>query len=157
MSLTKHIQISALHCIEPAQGIEICPVDQALGITEYQMPSSHETNLVYIAPSVIEDLFVHHFQTDQLLVVKGHVVLAVLQNGAYQYILMRDRNPQVIKIPPGIPHGAIHLGTEPCVAINSVIRHGPPYARDYRPVPQRLPYDLEKVRSLFAEVETTSI
>ena len=147
MSLTKQVEVASLHCIQPTSGLEICPVDQA-GVMEYQIPSSHETNLVHIAPGTIEELFVHHFQTDQLLVVKGKVVLIVLVNGQYEYHLLSDRTPQVIKIPPGLPHSAVNLSHEPCIAINSVIRHGAPYARDYRPLKRRLPYDMERIQSL---------
>lgn len=149
MSMTKTVEIKDLTCIHPTSGIEICPVDQA-GITEYRVPSSHETNLVCVAPGTVEDLFVHHYQTDQLLVVKGKLVLAVLLNGRYQYIVMSDRQPQVVKIPPGVPHGGLNLTQAPCILINSVIRHGPAYAKDYQPLPQRIPYDLDYVRSLLA-------
>ncbi len=149
MGLTKTIEINPLSCIQPAQGIEICPID-CPGVTEYRVPSSHETNLVYVAPGTIEDLFVHHYQTDQLLVVKGKLVLAVLLNGRYQYIVMSDRHPQVVKIPPGVPHGGLNLGEEPGIAINSVIRHGPAFAKDYQPMPQRIPYDLAYIRMLLA-------
>jgi len=146
MSLKNRIEIHPIICINPAKGIEICPVDGT--VQEFQIPTSHETNLVYIAPGTVEDLFVHHFQTDQLLVVKGRVVLTILQEGQYRYILLSDRDLQVVKIPPGIPHGAINLTTEPCIAINSVIRHGTPHMRDYQPIPIRKPYDLTTVRAL---------
>lgn len=156
MSIKTHIELNTLECIQPIKGIEICPIDQA-GVKEFRVPSSHETNLVYIAPGTVEDLFVHRFQTDQLLVVRGQVVLAILQNRAYQYILMSERNPQVLKIPPGIPHGAINLTSQPCVAINSVIRHGEPNERDYRPLQQRIPYDLLMVQSLLTAIEATVV
>lgn len=147
MSLTKRVEITPIICITPSKGIEICPID-ATRVLEYQIPSSHETNLVYIAPNTIEDLFVHRSQTDQLLVVKGKAILAILQNGCYQYILMSDRDLKVAKIPPGVPHGAINLTSEPCVAINSVIRHGAAHPRDYQPVPTRIPYNLEMAKAL---------
>lgn len=147
MGLKNRIEINPVICINPTHGIEICPVDQA-GVQEFQIPYSHETNLVYVAPGTIEDLFVHRFQTDQLLVVRGKAVLSILLEGQYQYILLSDRNLQVVKIPPGIPHGAINLTSEPCIAINSVIRHGTPHARDYQPLPIRKPYDLDLARTL---------
>ncbi|MBW4519701.1 MAG: cupin domain-containing protein [Scytolyngbya sp. HA4215-MV1] len=157
MSLTKTIAISDLECIHATQGVDICSVDVDVpNVTEFRIPSSHETNLVYIAPGSVEELFVHHFQTDQLLVVKGSIVLVVLQDGTYQYILMSDRHPQVVKIPPGIPHGAININAEPCVAINSVIRHGPPHERDYRPLKRRLPYDLTIVQAIVEEFQQST-
>ncbi|MGG6295115.1 cupin domain-containing protein [Leptolyngbya sp. AN02str] len=147
MSLVNQISVLPLRCIQPADGIEICPVD-SVGVTEYRIPSSHETNLVHIAPNTVENLFVHHFQTDQLLVVKGKLVLVILQNGRYEYVLMSDRTPSVIIIPPGIPHGAANLTDQPCIAINSVIRHGTPHPWDYRPVKLPMPYDLDTIHKL---------
>lgn len=147
MSLKNRIEIHPVICINATRGVEICPVDQA-GVKEFQIPSSHETTLVYIAPGTIEDLFVHHSQTDQLLVVRGQAVLTILQEGQYQYILLSDRDLRVVKIPPGIPHGAINLTSEPCIAINSVIRHSPPHAKDYQPLPVHKPYNLDLVSTL---------
>lgn len=168
MSLKHQIEIVPLTCIHPAQGIDICPVDTAgrldaaggineVGVTEFRIPFSHETNLVYVAPNTIEDLFMHHFQTDQLLVVRGQAVLVVLQNRSYQYIILSECDPKVVRIPPGIPHGAINFSATPCVAINSVIRHGAPHERDYRPLKQPIPYDLARVRSLLAEFRCPSM
>ncbi|MDX2231414.1 MAG: hypothetical protein NW220_17395 [Leptolyngbyaceae cyanobacterium bins.349] len=62
--------------------------------------------------------------------------------------MLSDRDLQVVKIPPGIPHGAINLTAEPCIAINSVMRHGSPHVRDYQPIPLRKPYDLDMARAL---------
>lgn len=156
MSLAKQISVNTLDCIAPVSGIAICPLDTA-GVMEFQMPSSHETNLVQIAPGTIDDLFVHHFQTDQLIVVRGSLVLAVLENGSYRYIWMSECDLKVVRIPPGVPHGAINLSDETCIVINSVIRHGAPYARDYQPLTQRIPYDLETARSLVAEFRCTPV
>lgn len=152
MSLVHHVEILPLHCIQPTQGIEICPVDSlAAGFANQVKLSSHETNIVHIAEGVIEDLFVHHYQTDQLLTIKGSAVLAILQNRRYQYILMSDCDPKIVRIPPGIPHGAINLSNETCVVINSVIRHGKPYPKDYQPIKLPFPYDLTIVKAMMAE------
>lgn len=147
MSLTKQVEITPIICITPFKGIEVCPVD-VTSVLEYRIPSSHETNLVYIAPDTVEELFVHRSHTDQLLVVRGKAILVILQNGCYEYILMSDRDLKVAKIPPGVPHGAINLTSEPCVAINSIIRHKVAHARDYQPVPLPMPYNLELARTL---------
>ncbi|HEY9656821.1 MAG TPA: cupin domain-containing protein [Allocoleopsis sp.] len=149
MSLTKQIEIVPLTCIYPAQGIEICPIDTA-GVTEFHMPSSHETLVVHIAPGIVEALMVHHFQTDQLFVVKGSAILVVLLDRTYQYIVMREDDPKIVRIPWGVPHGAINLSSEPCVAINSVIRHGATHERDFRPIKYRIPYDLQAAQALLA-------
>lgn len=123
------------------------------GMTEFYTPqSSHETMLVQIPPATVDDLFVHHFQTDQILVVRGSFVLVVLQNRRYQYIPLSEDRPVVVKIPPGIPHGAINLSLQPCVVVNAVLRHGVPYERDYRPLPRPFPYDLEAVQAKLKEL-----
>jgi mannose-6-phosphate isomerase-like protein (cupin superfamily) len=130
--------------------IEVHPLESiATGMTTFYTPQpSHETMLVQVDAGVAEDLFVHHFQTDQLVVVRGAFVLVILQNRSYRYLYLSDRNPQVVTIPPGVPHGAVNLSNAPCSLINAVIRHGPPYAKDYRPVKLPFPYDLVGVRAL---------
>ncbi len=154
MTIKNKLEISPLTCMSPANGIEFCPMDlgkkqETTGVD--QPVFSHETMVVNIAPGTIEDLFVHRYQTDQLWVVRGSAVLAVLQNRTYQYILLTECQPTVVKIPPGIPHGAINLSSEPCIAINSIVRHGPAHERDYRPLKLPFPYDLVAVQALLAE------
>jgi dTDP-4-dehydrorhamnose 3,5-epimerase-like enzyme len=104
--------------------------------------------LVNIAPQTVEDLFVHHYQTDQLLVVRGSFVLVVLSNSQYEYLLLSEENPQMVTIPPGIPHSAINLCDTPCAVVNAIVRHGQPYERDYLPLKPPFPYDLEYARKL---------
>ena len=45
-----------------------------------------------------------------------------------------------VRIPPGVPHGAINRGTAPAIVVNAVLRHRPGDQRDYqsRPVPAAL-------------------
>ncbi|CAN1210335.1 dTDP-4-dehydrorhamnose 3,5-epimerase [Tumidithrix helvetica PCC 7403] len=118
------------------------------GMAEFFTPqSSHETMLVQVAGGANDDLFVHHFQTDQLLVVRGSFVLVILQNRKYDYIGLSDRKPAVVKIPRGIPHAAINFSDEPCLMVNAVLRHGGTDERDYRPLPRPFPYDLDAARS----------
>ncbi|HEY9862053.1 MAG TPA: hypothetical protein V6D16_21340, partial [Candidatus Obscuribacterales bacterium] len=139
MGLTKKIEIRPLEAIKG-------------GMAEFYTPqSSDETMLVQIPAQTIDDLFVHRFQTDQILVVRGSFVLVVLQNRQYQYIPLSDRSPSVVTIPPGVLHGAINLSSEPCVLVNAVLRHGPPHERDYHPSPRPLPYNLGIARSLHQE------
>jgi dTDP-4-dehydrorhamnose 3,5-epimerase-like enzyme len=119
------------------------------GMSEFYTPqSSHETMLVQIPPGTIDDLFMHRYQTDQLLVVRGSFVLVVLQNRRYEYIPLSDRQPAVLTIPPRILHGAIQLNSEPCLLVNAVLRHGPAHERDYQPIPRPFPYDLERVKTI---------
>ncbi len=113
------------------------------GMAEFYTPqASHETMLVQVPAYARDDLFVHHFQTDQLLVVRHSFVLVILQNRRYRYIALSENNPAVVQIPPGIPHGAINLSGEPCLLVNAVLRRGPAHPRDYQPMTPPYPYDL---------------
>lgn len=130
--------------------VEIFPLESIKGgMAEFYTPqSSHETMLVNIPAGTIDDLFVHRSQTDQLLVVRGSFILVVLQNRKYQYIPLSEAQPQVVKIPPGVPHGAINLSDSPCVLVNAVLRHSAPIDRDYRPLRRPIPYDVSKALQL---------
>lgn len=117
------------------------------GMSQFYTPQiSHETMLVEIPPNSMDDLFVHHFQTDQLLVVRGGFVLVILQNRSYHYFYLHDCCPQVVKIPPGIPHAAINPNPENCLLVNAVLRHGKTHPKDYQPLSPPFPYDLDLVQ-----------
>jgi hypothetical protein len=139
------------------RGIEIYQLASVKGgMVEFYTPqSSNETMVVQIPPETIDDLFVHKSQTDQLLVVKGRFVLVTLINRRYQYIPLSDRYPVVVKIPPGVLHGAINLDSEPCVLVNAVLRHKPVQERDYLPWKCPFPYDITAVQAVLAELEAT--
>lgn len=123
------------------------------GMADFYTPqASHETMLVQVAPNANDDLFVHHWQTDQLLVVRGAFVLVVLQNRKYQYIALSQEFPSVAIIPPGIPHGAINFNDYPCLVVNAVLRHGEACDRDYRPLKRPFPYDLVAARNAIASL-----
>jgi hypothetical protein len=134
-------------------GIEVRLLESIKGgMTEFYTPqSSHETMLVQIPAATVDDLFVHRFQTDQLLVVRGSFILVVLQNRCYQYIPLSEYQPILVKIPPGVPHGAINLSSEPCVLVNAVLRHGSAHERDYRPLKRPFPYDLAVAQAKLTE------
>lgn len=136
--------------------VEVRPLASVKGgMAEFYPPqASHETMLVQVAAGALDDLFVHHFQTDQLLVVRGTFILVVLQNRCYQYIGLSDRYPAVARIPRGIPHGAINLSGEPCLLVNAVLRHGPACDRDYRPLKPPFPYDLVAAGSALNHLES---
>jgi uncharacterized RmlC-like cupin family protein len=127
-----------------SKGIEIHPLTSAkAGMIQFYTPqSSNETMLVQIPPNTIDDMFVHRYQTDQLMVVRGDFILVILHDGKYQYIPLSEADPKVVTIPPMVPHSAINLGAEPCMLINAVIRHGQAHASDYRPLKAPFPYDL---------------
>jgi dTDP-4-dehydrorhamnose 3,5-epimerase-like enzyme len=142
MSLRNRIQVRPLESIRG-------------GMAEFYTPqASHETMLVNIPAWTIEELFVHHFQTDQILVVRGSFVLVCLQERQYQYIALSESVPAVVSIPPGIPHGAINLSTEPCMIVNAVLRHGPAHPKDYRPMKPPLNYDLNAVQAALGQLLT---
>lgn len=138
--------------------IEVRPLESVKGGTVdfYTPQSSHETMLVQIPPATVEDLFVHRFQTDQLLVVRGSFVLVVLRNRQYEYIPLIDAQPTVVKVPAGILHGAINLSSEACVVVNAVLRHGTPHERDYQPIKPPFPYDLELAQAKLTEVNCST-
>lgn len=141
MGLIKRVDIRVLDSIES-------------GMVKFYTPqSSHETLLAQIPAGLVDDLFVHHFQTDQLLVVRGSFVLVVLQNRQYEYIPLSESQPRVVRIPPGVPHGAINLSQETCLIVNAVLRHGPPNNRDYRPLRLPFPYNMAKARAVLAELD----
>ena len=136
------------------QGVTVCPLSSVKGgMSEFYTPqSSHETIMVQVPGGAIEDLFVHRTQTDQLLVVRGSLVLVTLQNRRYQYIPLSESRPAVVRIPPGVLHGAINPSSEPCVIINAVFRHKPAHELDYRPLKHPFPYDMHVVQSLWTEL-----
>lgn len=119
------------------------------GINFFSLPFSADTFLYEIVPQTIDDLFCHHFQTDQLLVVRGQMVLVCLQNREYHYIPMTQSIPQIVKIPAGVPHLLTNLNSEPCWVINALIRHGDPCPKDYQPMKIPFPLDLERVKNYF--------
>jgi uncharacterized RmlC-like cupin family protein len=141
------------------RGIEIYPLASMKGgMAQFYTPqSSHETMLVQIPANTIDDLFVHKSQTDQILVVKGRLVLVTLENRQYRYTSLCDRLPQIVKIPPGVLHGAINLDCEPCVIVNAVLRHRPTQPRDYIPRPRPFPYDLAIAGAKLVEMEAAII
>jgi uncharacterized RmlC-like cupin family protein len=145
MSLTQEISLRQLESI---QG----------GMAEFYTPqSSNETMLVKVPAGTIDDLFVHKFQTDQILVVKGSFVLVSLQNRQYQYTPLSDRKAQVVTIPPGVPHGAINLSSEDCLLVNAVLRHGATHEKDYQPLKRPFAYDLEQAKLVLEDFNLTAI
>jgi uncharacterized RmlC-like cupin family protein len=139
MSLTKQIEVYSLSSVKGGR------------LDFYTPQSSDETMLVNLPAATMDDLFVHRYQTDQLFVVRGSFVLVVLQNRKYQYIPLSEHDTKVVKIPPGVPHGAINPGSEPCVLVNAVLRHGQADDRDYRPLRLPIPYDMDIARKLLQD------
>jgi uncharacterized RmlC-like cupin family protein len=139
MALVKRIEVRSLDSFKG-------------GMAEFFTPQvSHETMLVQIPAGAQDDLFVHHYQTDQVLVVRGSMVLVVLQNRQYQYIPLSADHPTVVEIPHGVPHGAINPNAEGCVLVNAVLRHGTPHPKDYEPCRKPFPYDIAQAKLALGE------
>jgi hypothetical protein len=119
--------------------IDIVPLQRTLagGTLFFSPQNSDETLISQIAQHQSGQLFCHRRQTDQLMVLRGAIDLVVLQERRLRRISLREDEPAVVRIPPGIPHGAINRGSMPAMLVNAVLRHGPPDPRDYlpRPVP----------------------
>jgi dTDP-4-dehydrorhamnose 3,5-epimerase-like enzyme len=135
--------------------IELRPLQSMKGgMAEFYTPqASHETMLVTVPGNTVDDLFVHRHQTDQILVVRGSLVLVVLQNRCYEYFLLSEAYPMVVEIPPGVLHGAINLSGQSCTLVNAVRRHGKAVPGDYQPRARPLPYDLDRARQLLGVME----
>jgi hypothetical protein len=122
--------------------VEILPSPGAsAGLAFLREPlSSDETQIAEVATSTRPELFCHRHQTDQLMVLRGGLDLIVLQNKRLRRITLREDEPTWVRIPPGVPHGAINRGPAPAIVVNAVLRHRPSDGRDYqsRPVPAAL-------------------
>ncbi len=118
-----------------ARRVEILPVERSLsGHTVFSAAqSSDETLIAEIGTERVCELFCHRRQTDQLMVLRGAVDLVVLENRRLRPIRLREDEAAWVRIPPGVPHGAINRGRTPAVMVNAVQRHGPIDPRDYRP------------------------
>ncbi|WP_216904410.1 cupin domain-containing protein [Synechococcus sp. CCY 9618] len=117
--------------------VELLPLDRSLhGEALFSSPlASDETLIAEIGCGDSFELFCHRFQTDQLLVLRGAIDLVVLQNRRLRPIPLREGDGTWVRIPPGVPHGAINRGRIPALLVNAVLRHGPSDPRDYRPLP----------------------
>ena len=155
MSLVRNIEITPLAIgrsagdrsisTQPSIATKQAPVEKV------NLPLGDEFVILQVAPDTIADIFVHHSKTDRLTVVRGFLVLVILLDGHYRYIPLSGDDLRTVQIPPGVPHGVINLGPEPCTVVNSLLRHGPTAPSDYQSLGQPIPYDLDIVRALFAE------
>ena len=101
---------------------------------------SDATLIAEVPPSEQPQLFCHRRQTDQLMVLRGSFDLIVLQNRQLRRITLREDEATWVRIPAGVPHGAINRSCQSVVIVNAVLQHGPSDPRDYlpRPVPRSL-------------------
>ncbi|MEB3322553.1 MAG: cupin domain-containing protein [Synechococcaceae cyanobacterium] len=125
-----------------ARTVEILPLERLRsGHAVFSVArSSDETLIAEIDTERSCELFCHRRQTDQLMVLRGAVDLVVVENRRLRRIRLREDEASWVRIPPGVPHGAINRGRAPAVIVNAVLRHGPSDPRDYRPrqVPEAL-------------------
>ncbi|MEN9768057.1 MAG: hypothetical protein RLZZ32_2017 [Cyanobacteriota bacterium] len=126
-----------MRCLMNSRQVEIVPRANSLsGSLLFSEPqTSDETLIAEVSTAQRGELFCHRFQTDQLLVLSGSFDLIVLQERRLRCITLRDDEGTWVRIPPGVPHGAINRGSRPAVVVNAVLRHGPSHPRDYQPRP----------------------
>ena len=119
------------------RSVEILPSSgERAGLAFLREPlASDETQIAEVAPSTRAELFCHRHQTDQLMVLRGGIDLIVLQNKRLRRIALREDEPTWVRIPPGVPHGAINRGPAVAIVVNAVLRHRPSDGRDYQPRP----------------------
>jgi hypothetical protein len=120
-----------------ARRVEILPRrDSRSGAALFSDPRPCDATLIAeVPPGRPSELFCHRRQTDQLMVLRGGVDLVVLQERRLHVIRLREDEATWVRIPPGVPHGAINRASTPAVMVNAVLRHGSSDWRDYRPRP----------------------
>ncbi|CAD5966655.1 hypothetical protein PCC9214_03536 [Planktothrix tepida] len=122
------------------------------GLYRYSPLSSNETVLYELPGHSIDDgLFCHRFQTDQLLALRGSMVLVFIQNRHNHYVLLTENVPLLVTIPPGIPHAVMNPISQPCLYLNAIIRHSTPHVKDYQPIQKLFPFDMAQVEQLLNE------
>jgi uncharacterized RmlC-like cupin family protein len=102
-----------------------------------------------VEPGDSGKLFCHKTHVDNLIVVKGELVLITLFNREYRYTYMSEDVKEFVKIPPFIPHKAINFGREACTLANVIQRLRPEVPSDYRPIEIKLDYDFQKARDCY--------
>lgn len=122
-----------------ARHVEVLPLEGTVaGRTFFCHPQpSDATQIAELAPEQRCELFCHRLQTDQIILLRGSLDLVVLQGRRLQRITLREDEPKLVRIPPGVPHGAITVGRRSAMVVNAVLRHGPADPRDY--LPRRVP------------------
>ncbi len=123
MALSRHIDVAPV-------------VHNRAGATLFSQPlASDETLIAEVSNETSRTLFCHRHQTDQLRVLRGSLDLVVLADRRLLRFTLREDEPTWVRIPPGVPHGAINRSSTAAVVVNAVIRHGPSDPRDYQPRP----------------------
>ncbi len=99
-------------------------------------------------PGVVKAWHYHKMQTDHFVVLRGTAKVVCYDNrdeaktkGDVDEFFPGEKNPLLIKIPPGVLHGFKAIGSEPVYLVNLPTRL---YNYD-EPDEYRLPYDSEEV------------
>jgi hypothetical protein len=124
------------------------------GLYSYSPLSSNQTILYELPPNSADDgLYCHRFQTDQLLVMRGCMVLVFIENRHKNYIFLNQNVPLLVTIPPKIPHAIMNPISEPCLYLNAIILHNTPHPKDYQPIQKPFPFDMNQVNQLLEKFQ----
>lgn len=119
------------------------------GLYRFASLPSDETVLYEIPPFNKDDgLFCHRGQTDRLFVARGTMILVCLCDRQEEYVVMSEKKPLLVKIPPRIPHAVMNPTAESCLYLNAVVHHSSPHPRDYQPIQKPYPFDSDRIQKL---------
>lgn len=81
--------------------------------------SGGQVNLSRMYPGVIKGWHMHDRQTDFMFCTEGAIKVAVFDatSGAITSVVLNDRAPALVVIPPGLWHGVTVLGTSPATML----------------------------------------
>ncbi len=141
------VVLKALHVIPDERGF-------LMEILRRDDPLFDEFGQVYLSAvhaGVVKGWHYHKLQSDRIAVVRGMVKLVLYDmrpgsptQGQLQELFVGERNPMLVRIPPGVCHGVKGIGQEPAYMIN-VPTHLYDYAHpdEYRIAPHggEIPYD----------------
>jgi dTDP-4-dehydrorhamnose 3,5-epimerase len=85
-----------------------------------------QTYLTVVYPGVVKGWHYHKKQTDLMCAVKGMAKVVLYDDrkdspsrGEVTELFIGERNPVLVKIPPGVLHGMKGVGSEPAYIINT--------------------------------------
>jgi len=117
------------------EGVKLIPLSiheddrgYLIEILRADAPHFKQFGQVYIStcyPGVVKAWHAHRFQTDNFFVVKGAVKVGLFDDrdgsstaGQSQAVILSERNPQLLIIPPLVWHGQMALGGEMSYLLN---------------------------------------
>lgn len=129
----------------------------------FQRPDTNEPCLLSKADHItlmevragsVEDLVLHH-QTIQLLATKGNLVVVILQNQQYDYIVLSDQQPALVEIPPHMPYGLLNLNDVSCFLLCNGQRYLLAPDQDYYVLKPPFCYDIARVIQLLQKTDNS--